>query len=579
MMLNRWMGRQIVKSAMKLSAIWREISILDQLQGYQASWFRFDLAAGLSVAAVSLPTAIAYPAIAGLPIEAGLFATIFSLIGYALLGPSRHLMVGPDTGTCIMLASILTALGAKGPAERELISISLTLVVGCLCFLAGALRLGFLANFLSRPILVGFLAGISISLIIGQIGRMTAVPLEASGLVGPIVELLRRLPEIHWPTFLVGAVTLILLRLSRSWKPGLPAPLLAIVLGVILSAALNLAGHGVAVLGPLPEIAFALAPPSFKSVANIDFLGGALAVMLVGFGSGIITARSFAMKRHRDVEADRELVGFGAANIASGLFGGFPVTASDSRSAVNFAIGGRTQLTALIAATSFGMAVVFVGNILAYLPMAILGAILVSAAIDLIDLREFRTLLQLSPTEFFFAVVTTLGVLIVGVLQGVFISITATLAHLLWTASRPRLALLGRIPGRVGLYKLHRYADARPVAGLTIVVLESILVFFNADFVKHRLMKIAKSAPAGEKWLVLDAAGLNMLDSTGVEKLEEVRRYLAERGISFGLADLNTAVRLMVDRAGLSQRLGEQMIFPSAEAAAAIFEVRDDGAL
>lgn len=562
---------------MKLSQIWTKISILDQLRGYQPGWIRSDLAAGLSVAAVSLPTAIAYPAIAGLPIEAGLFATIFSLIGYAFFGPSRQLMVGPDTGTCIMLASILTTLGAQGPSERELISVALTLTVGCLCFLAGALRLGFLANFLSRPILVGFLAGISISLIIGQMSRLTAVSIHASGLAAPIVEMVARLREVHLPTFLTGVGTLVLLRLGRHWKPALPMPLLVIILGVALSAALNLAGHGIAVLGSLPEIAFKLGAPSFGTVADVKFLGGALAIMLVGFGSGIITARSFAMKQHRDVEADRELVGFGAANIASGLFGGFPVTASDSRSAVNFAIGGRTQLTALIAAASFGLAVVFVGNILAYLPMPILGAILISAAVDLIDLREFRTLLRLSPVEFFFAVVTTLAVLVVGVLQGVFISITATLAHLLWTTSRPRLALLGRIPGRVGLYKLHRYSDARPIAGLTIVVLESILVFFNADFVKHRLLKIAKSAPRGEQWLVLDAAGLNMLDSTGVEKLEEVRSYLAGRGIMFGLADLNTNARHMVDRAGLAKRVGEQMLFSSAEAAVAAFEARAAG--
>lgn len=560
---------------MTLSELSSTIPIVEQVRAYKRDWIRSDVAAGLSVAAVSLPTAIAYPVIAGLPIETGLFATIFSLVGYALFGPSRQLMVGPDTATCIMLGSILTTLGAVAVEERVAVSLTLTLAVGCLCFIAGALRLGFLANFLSRPILVGFLAGISISLIFGQIGRLTALKLAASGIVGSIVELLMRLNEIHWPTLSIGVGTLVVLRLVRWWKPALPMPLVAIVVCVALSAMLDLQKYGVAILGALPAISFHVQAPSLSPVASLDFLGGALAIMLVGFGSGIVTARSFAMKRHRDVDADRELVGFGAANIVSGLFGGFPVTASDSRSAVNFAVGGRTQLTALVAAFSFAVAVVYVGKALAYLPLATLGAILISAAIDLIDLREFRALRQLSRAEFCFALITTLSVLAVGVLQGVFISITATLAHLLWIATRPRLALLGRIAGSPGLYKLHRYAEAQPIAGMTIVVLEGPLVFFNADFVKHRLLKIARALRPGEQWLVLDAAGLNMLDSTGVEKLEDVRAVLAGRGVAFGLADLNTRAKRMVDRAELSKRLGEAMIFSSAEAAAAVFEARE----
>jgi len=559
---------------MELSELWTRIPLVDQLRGYQPAWLKSDLAAGLSVAAVSLPTAIAYPVIAGLPIETGLFATIFSLVGYALFGPSRHLMVGPDTATCIMLGSILTTLGAVQAAEREPIALSLTLAVGCLCFVAGALRLGFIANFLSRPILVGFLAGISISLIIGQIGRLTALKLEASGWVGSVLELFTRLNQIHWPTFLIGAGTLVVLRLVRAWKPALPMALFAIAICIGLSAMLGLEKYGVAVLGPLPAISFRAMAPSLSSAANLNFLGGALAITLVGFGSGIVTARSFAMKRHRDVDADQELVGFGAANIVSGLFGGFPVTASDSRSAVNFAVGGKTQLTALVAAFSFAIAVVYVSGALTYLPLATLGAILVSAAIDLIDLREFRTLLRLSRAEFCFALITTLAVLAVGVLQGVFISITATLAHLLWIAARPRVALLGRIAGSPGLYKLHRYPEARAIPGMTIVVLEAPLVFFNADFVKHRLLKLTRALRPEDKWFVVDAAAVNMLDSTGVEKLEEIRASLAARGIALGLADLNTGARQMVDRAELSERLGEGMIFSSAEAAAVVFEAR-----
>ena len=557
---------------MAWSAAFAKLPVLAQIRGYQPAWLKSDLASGLSVAAVSLPSAIAYPAIAGLPTETGLLATIFSMVGYALLGPSRRLMVGPDTATCLMLAGALATLGAVTEADRVSLTISLTIAVAVLCFAAGALRLGFLANFLSRPMLVGFLAGISISLIIGQAKRLTTIELQTSGLLRPIAEFAARANEIHIPTLIVGLGTLIFLRLLRRLAPSVPAPLLAVVLGIAISMGIDLESHGVAVLGAVPEIVIALSAPPMDMVANLDFLGGALAIMIVSFGSGIVTARSFGMKARTDVDADKELFGFGAANLASGLFSGFPVSASDSRTAVNFAVGGKTQLTALIAAATVAGTVMFVSDVLAFLPAATLGAILVSAAIDLIDLAELRAIRRINPVEFYFAIITILGVVIVGVLQGVFIAIAATLAHLLWAASRPRLALLGRIPGNAGLYKLHRYPEAQPIPGLTIVVLESALVFFNAHFVKRRLLKIADATRATNKWLVLDAAAVNALDSTGLRTLEELQEHLAHQGVAFGMADLNTRARQIASRGGLVDQIGAQFIFPSAEAAATAFD-------
>jgi SulP family sulfate permease len=550
------------------------LPILDQLRSYQPTWLKSDVAAGLSVAAVSLPSAIAYPAIAGLPTEVGIYATVFSLVGYALLGASRKLMIGPDTATCIMLASVLTTLGATGTDQRVALTVALSLLVGIACVLAGFLRLGFLANFLSRPMLVGFLAGISISLIIGQIKRFTGVDINTEGLLRPILSLAGHLGEIHGVTLMTGLATLVLLRVLKAVVPGVPAPLIAIVLGIAASIALELEGRGVAVVGTLPEIAFSLNAPSLDRLADPSLYGGALAIAIVGFGSGIVTARSFARKAHSNLDADKELFGFGAANVTSGLFGGFPVSASDSRTAVNFAIGGQTQLTSLIAAATVALSVLFIAHLLSHLPAAILGAILVSAAIDLIDLKELRTLYRISRIEFTFAILTLLGVVLVGVLQGVFIAIAATLANMLWTASHPRLALYGRIHGKAGLYKLHRYPEANAIPGMTIVGLEAPLVFFNADFVKRRLMKIANAQRSDATWFVLDAAGVNVVDSTGLETLEELRTHLAAGGVSFGIADLNTRSRKLLDRAGLVDEIGPDFVFPSTEAAAVAFETR-----
>jgi MFS superfamily sulfate permease-like transporter len=326
------------------------------------------------------------------------------------------------------------------------------------------------------------------------------------------------------------------------------------------------------VVGVLPEIAFSLKAPDLDRFADPSLYGGALAIAVVGFGSGIVTARSFARKSHSDLNADKELFGFGAANFGSGLFGGFPVSASDSRTAVNFAIGGKTQLTSLIAAATVALSVLFIAHLLAYLPTAILGAVLVSAAIDLIDLREMRILYRISRAEFTFAILTMLGVVIVGVLQGVFIAIAATLGNMIWMTSHPRLALLGRIHGRAGLYKLHRYPEASAIPGMTIVVLEAPLVFFNAEFVKQKLLKIADAQRLGTAWFVLDAAAVNSLDSTGIETLEELRAHLAAQGVAFGIADLNSGARRVLDRAGLSAGIGPDFIFASTEAAAVAYE-------
>jgi sulfate permease, SulP family len=548
-----------------------KLPIIAQLLDYRHDWLKSDLAAGLSVAAVSLPSAIAYPAIAGLPTGVGFFATILALAAYAMFGPSRQLIVGPDAATCIMLASVLTSLGAATAADRVTSTTALAVEVGILCFIASVLGLGFVANFLSRPILVGFLAGISISLIIGQITRLTTVKIESKGLVRPIVEYAAKISETHVPTVLVGIGALIFLRILRRLKPSAPGPLIAIVAAIALSAALELASYGISVVGELPPITFALTLPTLDAIANLDLLEGAVAIMIVGFGSGIVTARSFAAKSGNEVDARNELIGFGTANVASGLFGGFPVTASDSRTAVNYAIGGKTQLVGLIAAAALAGTILYIGNLLAYLPIAVLGAVLVSAAIDLIDLPELRTLYRISWPEFAFAIATLLGVVVLGVLPGVFLAIAATLAHLLWLASQPRIAHLGQIEGKQGLYKLHRYPEARAIPGLTIVVLQAALIFFNADYVKRRMIEIADSLGDDGRWLVLDAEAINLLDSTGVAKLEELQILLSERGVAFGLADLNSRSLLMVEQAGLADRMGRHMIFVSSEAAVAAF--------
>lgn len=546
-------------------------SPLTKLRGYRAEWLRYDLAAGLAVAAVGLPSAIAYPAIAGLPPEMGIYSSIVPLLAYALFGSSRFLIVGPDAGTMIVLAAVLVSLAPASGADAVTLAAAVALIVGVFCFLASWLRLGFVANFLSRPILLGFMAGISLSILIGQIGRLTGVKIDSEGLIRPIVELAGKSGLINWPTLVLGLGLFGLLRVLSAWLPAVPGPLVAIVVGIFLSVGLDLQAYGVAVVGTIPSElpSFALPMPSVASVANL--LLGAGAVLLVGFGSGIVTARSFAARVNEPVDANRELIGFGAANIGAGLFGGIPVTASDSRTAINTSMGGKSQLSGIIAALALAIAVLFLTGALQVLPRAALGAILASAAISLIDIRGFAELWRVSRIEFVFALIGMSGAIVVGVLMGVVIAVAATLLYLLIKGLRPRDAMLGRIPGRDGFYKLHRHPDAKPVPGMAICLFQGSLLFFNVDFAKSRFEAIAASLPPDTDWLILDAGAIVQIDSTAAAVLDEVQAMLAARCIAFGIAELHAEPRELLERSGTLARLGSAMIFDDLEDARAAF--------
>lgn len=555
-------------------ALERFIPLWGQLRGYQIGWLRFDLLAGLSVAAVALPTAVAYPAIMGLPPQVGLYAAILPAVGYAFFGPSRRLMVGPDTATCIMVASAFLSLGISGVDERIAVAAALAMVVGFACVAAGILGFGFIANFLSKPVLMGFLSGVALDLIIGQLGKLTGLSIASEGLIRPLIDFAVKLPGAHLPTVILGLALLALLRALRRWAPGLPGPLIAVALGTLLSVVLDFRDLGLHLVGAIPQ---GLPSPSLaipQGIALNNFAIAALGILIVSFSSGIVTARSFGLKYKYSVDANRELVGFGAANVASSLIGGFPVTASDSRTAVNSVVGGKTQVAGLVAAAALTATVLFFGGVLAYLPVAALSAVLISAALDLIDARGFVQLWRLSRAEFAFAVVGVLSVLTLGVLRGVIIAVITTLGHVVWVASRPRDALLGTIPGRDGLYKLHRHPDATPIPGLTVYLPEGSLVFFNADYVKHRLLKSITRTSQPPLWLVLDASAIGFLDTTSVDALEDARATLAAQGVKLAIAGLHARARRLIERSGLAERIGPEMIFHSAEDAADAFQAR-----
>ncbi|MCU4182034.1 SulP family inorganic anion transporter [Bosea sp. BH3] len=521
------------------------------MRGYRPQWLRSDVTAGLAVAAVAIPSAIAYPAIAGLPAEVGLYASIVPLVGYALFGPSHKLMIGPDAATMTVLAAALANLPLGNPADRIAAAAALALLVGVMCIVAGRLGLGVVASFLSRPILIGFISGISISILIGQIGRLTGVRIEADGLIEPLVELLRKAELIHWPSVLFGGAMFGLLVLLARLRSPIPGPLVVVVLAGLASALFDLQGHGMKVIGSLPSGMPKLALPDVSRLPLTDLLLDASAIWLVAVSSGLVAARSFGARERFEIDADRELSGLGAANVFSGLFSGFPVTVSDSRTAINISAGGRSQVAGLVAALALTSLLLFLNDALRLLPNPALGAILAFAALSLIDIQGFREIWRVSRMEFAFALISMWGAISLGVLSGVVLAIAGTLLHVLLKEMRPRDALLGRVPSRPGFYKLHRTATAAPLPGMVLFMVQGSILFFNADYVRERFESVAGEAPAGTAWLVLDASAVAQIDSTGAAMLRQLRAELAERGITLALAELHKEPRDILRLAGL----------------------------
>jgi SulP family sulfate permease len=505
-----------------------KLPVADSLKDINAASLTRDISAGFAIAAVALPSAIAYPAIAGLPPETGIYASIAPLIGYALFGPSRRLMTGPDAATMALIAAVIGGIVASMnvAVPRVEIAAALAIMVGLIYLAASALRLGVLANFLSRPILIGFLSGVSLSILVGQIGRFTGVSIDAEGLVPPVWEILGKAGLISWPSVMLGLAMFAILQAARYLKSPIPGAVIVVAVSIVLSWAFDFSGIGIAVVGAVPAGLPAISFPTFTGYPLEKFVLGAAAIFLVSFGAGIVTARSFAARAGESVEPNRELVGFGAANLCCGFFSGFPVTASDSRTAINFSTGGSSQIAGLIAAAALTAILLFFNDAIRILPIPALGAILAAAAISLIDINGLWQVWRVNRMEFIFALIALWGPISLGVLNGVIISVAATLVYLLSKGMYPRDAMLGRIPGRDGFYKLHRTPQARPIPGIAICLIQGNLVFFSADHVRDRLFDVSRKLPSDTKWFILDASAIVQTDYTAVEMLKDVCRNL-----------------------------------------------------
>ncbi|CUI83365.1 SulP family inorganic anion transporter [Achromobacter kerstersii] len=543
---------------------------LNNFRGITRDSARRDVMAGLSVAAVALPVGLAYAAMMGVPPVAGLWAAIAGMLGYALFGSSRTLIVGPDTATCTLIAATLTGMALTSPEDRLVAATGIALTVGVGCLIARVLRLGVLANLLSRPVLIGYMAGVAITLAMSQLSGLTGVGLRNSGLVHPFLELSRRIQEIQIPTLCLGLASCILLVGLKRWRPAWPGPILLVLGGCLLSWLFNFPELGIAVVGEVPAGLPGISLP--VRLEGVDsMLLGAAGVLVVSFSSGIVTARSFAARTGEHVDPNRELVGFGAANVAAGLFQGFVVTGADSRTAVGLVAGGSSPLVSISAAMALAIVVGLLSEPLYWLPQAVLSAILLLAAVSLFDVKAFMRLARISRIELAFGILAAVGVVGFGVLQGVAVSVGATLLYAMYVSGNPRDALLGRLPGESVLGKLHLNPEAQPVPGAVIWLFESSVWFFNADAFRRRAREVMDQA-GDVQWFVLDAEAMTQADADAVEALYELKRELDDRHITLLVAGGHGQFRMALERSGLVKKIGRDKIFGSPEQAVEAIE-------
>ena len=493
--------------------------------------FSHDLFAGVSVAAVALPVSIAYAELAGLSPAVGLYASIGPLLAYALFGTSPQLMVNPDAASCAILAAAVAPLAGGDPALYLSLATALTLFTGILCVLASAFRLGALADFLSRPILVGFLNGIALSIFLGQIGKVLGFQVTASRIVPKLLEILSKLPTTQLPTLLVALFSVAVLLLVQRFLTRVPAALAVLVLSAVLVKLLDLPSSGVAVLAPVPA---GLPIPSLPQVpleTIPKLLGSAAGLALVLFTSGTITSRSFASRGGYEVDVDRELVAYGVANMASSLAQGFVVTGADSRTAMAVTAGGRTQVTGLVAAAMIALVLLLFTGPLQFVPLDALGVVLIAAALSLLDMASLRQFWRMDRHEFGLSLVTTAGVVALGSINGILVAVTLAVVRFVKHTARPSVELLGEEKGLPGLHSIDRHGQAQAIPGMVLFRFNAPLVFFNADHFKQCALAAVRASGDDLRWFVIDAIPISDVDINGLAVLKDLQQKLASRNV------------------------------------------------
>src|SRR5262245_23670687 len=529
------------------------------LRPYDRAWLRGDVVAGLTVWAVLVPEALAYASIAGVSPVVGLYAAPGALLLYAAFGSSRHLVTGPMSATAALSAATVSMFATAGQPEYLAITTGLALTTAVLAAAAGLLRLGFLANFISEPVLKGFIIGLALTIIAGQLPKLFGVAKGSGDFFEQIWDLATKLGDTSGLTLIVGLVSLAVVLVLRRFMPIVPGSLVVVLLGIILVKLFDLDAHGVAIVGHIDSGLPSLGFPDVHAARYEDLVPGAAGILLVGFAEGLGAAKTYAAQHHYEVDANRELVGLGAANFGSGLAGGMVVNGSLSKTAVNGSAGAKSQLSGLVVAALTIVTLLFLTGLFESLPEATLAAVVIAAWMELVDLGVLRRLYRLgggrqrgwvaivARPDFIAAVAALAGVLVFDTLPGLFIGIVVSMLLLLYRVALPPIAVLGKVRGTAGQYgDVSRHPENERVPGLVILRVDGGLFFGNADALHRRLT--TEAARAGVKEIVVDAETIAFIDVTAGKMLAEAADELSRTGVRLVLAHGIGDVRRLVRR-------------------------------
>jgi MFS superfamily sulfate permease-like transporter len=512
---------------------------------YEIAWLRHDVFAGLALTAVLVPVGIAYAVASGVPAICGLYATIFGLLAYALFGPSRVLVLGPDSSLVALVLGVVLPLSAGDPQRAMALAGMMAVVSGGLCLLAGAARLGFITELLSKPIRYGYMNGIALTVLIGQLPALFGVSVDGDGILGIARAFVRAVfaGKTNWASLMLGVGTLM-------------------AGAAVIVAVLNLATReGVSVLGALPHGLPAFVFPSVTTSDVVPVLLGGLAVALVSFADTSVLSRSYAARAGTFVDANQEMVGLGAANLAAGLFQGFPIGASASRTPVAEAAGAKTQLAGAVGAIAVAALLMFAPRLLESLPRATLAAVVIASAIALIEVADLRRIYRIQRWEFWLSMGCLAGVAVLGPIPGIGLAVVIAVIEFLWDGWRPHSAVLGRVDGIKGYHDITRYPDARVVPGLVLFRWDAPLFFANAELFRDRVLDAVAASPAPVNWVVIGAEPITSVDVTAADTLDELDSALRAVGVDLCFAEMKDPVKDKLKRFGLFSRLGEGSFF------------------
>lgn len=547
---------------------------LRTLREYQMAWLRHDILAGLVLTTMLVPVGIAYAVASGVPGIYGLYATIVPLIAYALFGPSRILVLGPDSSLAAVILAVILPLSGGDPQRAVALAAAMAIVSGVVCILAGIARLGFITELLSKPIRYGYMNGIALTVLISQLPKMFGFSIESEG---PLTNLWSIATAIldgksNWVTFAVGAATLAVILLLKGNKR-IPGILIAVVGATVAVGVLDLgASAGVSVLGALPQGLPAFAIPWITREDIVPVLIGGCAVALVSFADTSVLSRVYAARTRSYVDPNQEMAGLGFANLAAGFFQGFPISSSSSRTPVAEAAGSKTQLTGIVGALAVALLLVVAPNLLQHLPNAALAAVVIASAIGLIEVADLRRIYRIQRWEFWLSIVCTIGVAVFGAIEGIALAIVLAVIEFLWDGWRPYSAVLGQPDGVKGYHDIQRYPQASLIPGLVLFRWDAPLFFANAELFNDRVLDAVAASPTPVRWLVVAAEPVTSVDVTSADVLAELDETLHAAGIKLCVAEMKDPVKDKLKRFGLFARLGEAAFFPTIDDAVSNYQ-------